>query len=151
MVKCAVVLPAGTGKTFMTGKGLGPWVYEADSVCHPRETAELDELRTNAKSTGNWIQYDQVYGSILLSRLPSQFILLIGSAELAASMRLSVYYTLVLRRDLWIENMVSRGQIPDKHVDNYNIALKAADKIFNDRDAMYQFLRDACLKRSDWF
>lgn len=122
--KCiaALILPAGTGKSYFRYTFPFIKVKEADEVCMPREDMILSKLRTEAKRTGNWALYDVELAGRLHDRLDDGDLILVSSVKLAHALNANVLGVFVLTSSRWRDNMFSRGQDPSKHVENYEEA-----------------------------
>lgn len=120
-LKCvaAVVMPAGTGKSHFRRIFPELEVVEADELCHPRETEELSTLRTHAKETGEWKDYDDCLSRELLNRIKPGGVIMVACEELAQAMDANILGVFVLERHAWERNMSSRGQLTDKHLAHY--------------------------------
>lgn len=142
----AIVLPAGSGKSYMLkNMGLGlATVVEADDVCHPRETAILSEMRTDAKYTGEWANYDYYYGNIIKSRLKPNSIILLASSDLAEAMCITVLDVCVLSLREWRGNIVSRGEDPGKYKTNYDKEYLRRTREFDSNYELYEHVRGIC-------
>lgn len=128
----------------MIRRGLPEGVKEADSICHHTETMELAALRERAKMTGNWTPYDKLYGSILRSRTRDSDILLVASTDLALSAGCEIIARLILREDLWLENVRSRGVNEEKYRENYDHEKAEQHTLVNSRDDLYSIVLEIC-------
>jgi len=144
-----IVMPAGTGKTWLVSEGLPSFIREADDICAPRETPTLDKLRTVAYETGNWQGYDHEYASILRSRVGLETIILVSSEDLASALSAEVLGVFVVPRHIWERQLINRGDQVPQFSSNYRKAVESPMcKVFDTHKA----LKAAVLKVSDtWF
>lgn len=64
---CYAVLPPGHGKSFLHAKYT--YFFEADSIFNCKGSSELVRLRSVAKYTGNWREYDEHWMDLVKSHL----------------------------------------------------------------------------------
>lgn len=117
-------MPAATGKTTLLKSLPCDDMQEADDICHPRRTQELSDLRSQAKQTGDWKQYDILLSREILTRVsPKTRVILLASSDLANALNLEVLGSVVLDMPLWSANVASRNEDVMKYLDHYNKAI----------------------------
>ncbi|QHD64772.1 putative nucleocapsid [Plasmopara viticola lesion associated mononegaambi virus 2] len=141
-VLAAIILPTATGKSFLVKQGLPPHVKEADHICHVRETYLLSEFRDDAKVTGDWSRYDKQLAAHLRLRANDGDIILLASSDLAVALDSVILGTCILGRQLWENNVLTRGQPVSKYEGCYNAALKNAEMISDSYGDLYNRVMD---------
>ncbi len=140
----SIVLPAASGKSTMIRRGLPANVKEADSICHHTETLELAALRDSAKLTGNWTPYDNRYGAILRERTDENIIILMASSDLSDRTGCKLIARIILKKELWLENVATRGEEPSKYEANYNSEAQEYHVVADSREELYQIVQSYC-------
>lgn len=143
MLEYAIVLPAATGKSTLLRSLRIPTVQEADEICHPRGTVELDNLRSSSKITGDWTEYDKLLSSEIHARAdPSTRIILLATSDLAKALGVDIIGTIVLNEELWTHNVNARNENVSKYLDHYNQAVREGAWIcMSYEDLLHQVLR----------
>lgn len=139
----AVVMPAGTGKSYFLSarEGLSDYVKEADEICMPRATPLLSELRTRAKDTGDWKDYDAELAREIKSRMTIETrLILVAAYDLAKALNAKIIATIAVEKSVWEQNILSRGQDPSKFIKNYEDALSRDAWVFESNASVHRQL-----------
>lgn len=133
----AIVMPTATGKSYILSDSSASGIVEADSICKPRESEKLSNLRDHAKVFNDWSPYDCELAREIRSRLPDEpVVILLASQYLAIALDAEILTFAVLDKGLWVENMESRCLPIEKHIDCYMDAYSSCERVFKTREEL---------------
>jgi hypothetical protein len=111
-----IVLPPGHGKSFW--HLYVPGLLEADSVFPCRATQILSDLRTQAKKSGEWDQYDEEWSNQLKTRIEKgeeRAVVMVPSWKVGEKAGWTDLGTLLLTKEVWAKNFDLRKDTHEKH------------------------------------
>jgi len=130
-----IVMPPGHGKSHYHNKV--PGLVEADTIYNYRGDAELSFLRTMARETGYWEEYDRQWANRILPRLVGNlWIVMVPSDPVGQPLGGTLLTKVQLTEYQWSENLKKRGKStkdyeyakltgPDVHFFDTNIEVES--------------------------
>jgi len=134
-----IVMPPGHGKSHYHNRM--PGLVEADTIYNYRGDTELSFLRTVARRTENWEEYDRQWANRILSKLSGNFwIIMVPSDTVGQLLGGTLLTKIQLTDHQWNENLKKRG----KSVQDYEYArLTGSDvHIFNTNIEIESHIQD---------
>jgi len=112
-----VVMPPAHGKSHLHLRF--PWLVEADGLCPCRGTTSLNHLRTRAKESGDWSEYDREWARETLLRLAHtnhRIVVLIPAPSVGSALGGVHLHSARLTLPAWESNLRSRSYSTEKYL-----------------------------------
>lgn len=124
-VIAAIVAPPLSGKSYLMNSCRLPYTQDVDAICMPRSTARLDELRSFAKRTNQWMAYNNEWASEIKRRVaPGTRIILLPTVGLAEALGARIIHISYLERVLWETYVERKHERLEKHLVHYLTAVQ---------------------------
>jgi hypothetical protein len=138
-----IVLPPGHGKT--TRHGTPSYLLEADTLVPCRSTPTLNNLRTEAKKTNTWEEYDKEWARLLKEALGEQkAIIMVPSQSVGEALGAKFLGTGVLIEEVWEQNLSSRGDSAEKFRWSYDPIINTSYYLAQSNADLSQWILSVC-------
>lgn len=119
-----IIMPPGHGKTYLQSRIEG--FYEADTVYDCRGDDALKAMRSKARKSGDWSEYDKEWSTRLSVRLPyDRCVLMIPNEGIAKELGAALLAKVQLSDEQWAENLIPR----EKSIRHYGYSRLSGDGI----------------------
>lgn len=132
-----IVLPPGHGKSYLHLRIEG--LLEADTLIPCRSTPLLSDLRTKAKQSGRWEDYDREWAREIKEVLPAKrCVLMVPSGDVGKLLGNKCLLKGVLTPPQWKENLASRGDSVVKYQWAWESALAEGAQLYSTNEELEQ-------------
>lgn len=136
-----VVLPPGTGKSYLVKSGLK--AKEADDLHQPFDAERLAVLRKEARLGGDWTRHNREWCLSMIANVKDGDVILVPDDDIGSLMggiRLGAH---CVRRRTWVSNLKQRGEGTQPYQECYDRCFKIGAE-HEDNAALAQAVRSNC-------
>lgn len=137
-----IVLPPGHGKSFRH-KTI-PNYFDVEAFVGPRTTRGLARLRSKAKQSGDWAEYDKLWATKLEEVLPTgRFVLGVPSDSIGQLLNGTRIFAGVLEDSQWAENLQNRKGSIAEYRNYWQHVKDLGAETYPDNESLDQAIKDA--------
>lgn len=137
-----IVLPPGHGKSFR--HKMIPNYIDAEALVACRATRELTKLRSEAKLSGNWTEYDKLWAAKLEKVLPTgRFVIGVPSDSIGQLLNGTFVFAGVLEDSQWTKNLQDRKGSIAEYRQYWQHVRDLGAGVYPDNESLDQAIKDA--------